>query len=646
MERLTRRPAARRRGRRPARRRLAAALAGIVALGCAALGPGRALAACIGSGGGDLAELERLGFSQPRVAATRAAALLGAPEAAADPARRATLLALLAESNRQSGLYAEAIAAATRGLEALGTGGPAELRLRLGIAQALAWHADHQTARGLERLDALLAAEKPGSQGEACVRKDRGWLRFSDGDTEGALRDLIPAYEQLRLRRQPEEQAIVAGRLAAVYVGAREFEQATDLLDESIAYFTETRAHARLPTAYDRLGRAFAAQGRWSDALDAFEKMRGEAERIGDEAAMAYSRTRLCGVEVEQGAWAAAARHCAAARVAMARAAEPDREERGLLAAYQARIDLAGGNAPAALAGFDHALEDDPAALSKPMRSQFHRWRADANAALGRWQAAYADLQEYLTRTQAINELETARQIAVLRVRFATDREVRRNELLVRDNALKQERLARSQVTGRLWTAVAVIAVALLVVLAIGLRRDRSQRVRLQDLAENDDLTRMPNRRRVLELAAEAFDSARQRRQPLALALLDLDHFKSINDSFGHANGDEVLQRFARRALEMLRGRGAIGRYGGEEFLVVLPGLGIEGARPLLDSLREAAKQLPLPPELGGQRITLSAGVATLQVDDGSVVAMIRRADAALYTAKNAGRDRVSAIVA
>ena len=616
----------------------------LVALALAAAPAARA--ACIAQAGGDLGEIERLGFSTPRLAAQRAGELLVRDGGPADPVRRATLEVILAEAQRQAGRYAEANAAATRGLAALGDSGPADLQLRLGIAQALAWHADHQTARGLERLDALLATQPAGSLGEACIRKDRGWLRFSDGDTEGALRDLIPAYEQLRLRRMPEDQAIVAGRLATVYVGAREFEQATDLIDETIAYFTETRAHARLPTAYDRLGRVYAAQGRWSDALDAFEKMRGEAERAGDEAAMAYARTRLCGVEIEEGSWAAAARNCAAAESAMARITDFDREERSILAAYQARIELAAGNAEKALAGFDRALEQDPSALSKPMRSQFHRWRADANAALGRHQAAYADMQEYLSRMQAINEIETARQIAVLRVRFATDREVRRNELLVRDNALKQERLSRTQIVSRLWTAVAVIAVVLLVVVTVSLRNDRRHRARLQDLAEHDDLTRMPNRRRILQLASTAFDEARQARQPLALALVDLDHFKSINDTHGHASGDEVLQRLAARMLEMLRGRGSIGRYGGEEFLVVLPNMGLEGARPLLDALREAAKQLPLPPELVAARVTLSAGVATLQVDDGSVEAMIRRADAALYTAKNAGRDRVSAIVA
>jgi len=619
---------------------------GALLLLLAAAGSAPSRAACIGPGTGDLAELERLGFNEPRLAAQRASELLARPDAAGDAARLGTLYAILAEASRQTGLNVEAIAAANRGLEAAGESAPAEVKLRLGIVQALGWHADHQSARGLERLDALLAGQRPGSLGDACIRKDRGWLRFSEGDTEGALRDLMPAYERLRLLRLPEEQAIVAGRLAAVYVGAREFEQAVELLDETIAYFTETRAHARLPTAYDRLGRAFAEQGRFSDALDAFEKMGSEAERIGDAAGLAYSRIRLCGVEIDAGAFAAAARHCDGARTGLARAGEVDREEKGILAAYEARIELATGNEAAAVDGLNRALETDPGAISRQMRARFHRWRADANAALERWEAAYADMQEYLTRSRSIDEVETARQIAVLRVRFATDREVRRNELLVRDNALKQERLARSQIVSRLWTAVALIAVALIVVLAVTLRNNRRHRTALQGLAEMDDLTRTPNRRRILQLAAEAFNEARERRMPLAIALVDLDHFKAINDNWGHATGDDVLQRLARRALELLGSRGSIGRYGGEEFLVVLRDMGLEGARPLLDALREAAKTLPLPADLATLRVTLSAGVATLQPDDGSVEAMIRRADAALYTAKNAGRDRVSAIVA
>ena len=138
-------------------------------------------------------------------------------------------------------------------------------------------------------------------------------------------------------------------------------------------------------------------------------------ERAGDEAGDGLRAHAPCGVEIEEGSYAAA-RNCAAAESAMARITDFDREERSILAAHQARIELAAGNAEKALAGFDRALEQDPSA-SKPIcaRSSTAGGRTPTPR-LGRHQAAYADMQEYLSRMQAINEIETARQIAVLRV--------------------------------------------------------------------------------------------------------------------------------------------------------------------------------------------------------------------------------------
>jgi diguanylate cyclase (GGDEF)-like protein len=629
-------------------RRGAPAIA-LLALLAASLAPAAAGAACLAAGSGDLAALEQFAFVDPSLATRQAASLLGAPAAAPGTARRATLLAVLAESQRQTGHNAEAIAAAEQGkadAAAAGSAAPADLRLRLDIALALALHADHQTRRALDHLDELLAAQAPGSAGVACILKDRGWVRFTDGNTEGALRDLILAYEQLRQRGQADEQTIAAGRLAAVYVGAREYDQAVDLLNESIRYFSAAGAVGRLPTAYDRLGRALTEQAKYADALDAFEKMGREAKRVHDNAALAYSNVRVCGVEIERRLYGAAALRCRAARSVLAATPEFDREEKSILDAYEARIALAAGHAQAALDGFDRALDSDPGALSKHMQSLFHLWRADAYAALGRHAEAFAESQEYLARLQALNETEAARQVAVLRVRFATDREIRKNEILERDNALKQERLARQQLATRLWIVVAGIATLLILVLAWALLSNRRHRRDLQQLAEMDDLTHLPNRRQIIALAAREFDAARQRRQPLTVALIDVDHFKLFNDRFGHASGDAVLGLFSREAERSVGASGCLGRYGGEEFLLVLPGLALESARPVVERVREAARALQLPGELADARITISAGIAALQVDDATVEVLIRRADAALYTAKNAGRDRISAIVA
>ena len=229
-----------------------------------------ARAACIVQAGGDLGEIERLWFSTPRARGAARGELLvrGGP---ADPVWRDAEV-ILAEAQRQAGRYAEANAAATVALAALGDSGLADLQLQLGIAQALAWHADHcrPRAASLSSSTRRSPPSRPARSGEACIRTgDRGWLRFSDGDTEGALRDLIPAYEQLQAAphaRGPGDRRRPARHR---YVGAREFEQATDLIDDHRPLHRDARPRA-LPTAYDRLGRHTRHRAAGPTRLDAF----------------------------------------------------------------------------------------------------------------------------------------------------------------------------------------------------------------------------------------------------------------------------------------------------------------------------------------------------------------------------------------
>jgi diguanylate cyclase (GGDEF)-like protein len=126
----------------------------------------------------------------------------------------------------------------------------------------------------------------------------------------------------------------------------------------------------------------------------------------------------------------------------------------------------------------------------------------------------------------------------------------------------------------------------------------------------------------------------------LTLALIDLDHFKTVNDRFGHAGGDFVLKGFARRSRESLRSTDIFGRWGGEEFLVVMPGTTLDIALLTLERVRALALEIQLPGSVG-LRVSLSAGLATNEEDVKSLDDIIARADAALYRAKNDGRDLV-----
>ncbi len=163
-----------------------------------------------------------------------------------------------------------------------------------------------------------------------------------------------------------------------------------------------------------------------------------------------------------------------------------------------------------------------------------------------------------------------------------------------------------------------------------------------QRLARTDPLTGVHNRRYLFELAVHEFDLARRYRRPLSIIMFDLDHFKQINDTFGHAMGDQMLERVAAIARSQLRDVDLIGRYGGEEFMIVLSMTEAKQAALQAERIHKEIRMLRLETEKGIASVTLSAGIAEMIHDpkDASVDDIIRRADEALYAAKRAGRNR------
>jgi diguanylate cyclase len=154
---------------------------------------------------------------------------------------------------------------------------------------------------------------------------------------------------------------------------------------------------------------------------------------------------------------------------------------------------------------------------------------------------------------------------------------------------------------------------------------------KVQDMATHDSLTGLPNRRVLEEQLPREMARARRARLPLCVAIVDIDHFKTYNDTHGHLAGDEVLRECARAWDESLRGEDTIVRFGGEEFLVLLPGSSPEEAAEVVERLRERTPR----------EQTCSAGLACWDfvedVDD-----LLARADKALYLAKAGGRDQLA----
>jgi diguanylate cyclase (GGDEF)-like protein len=166
--------------------------------------------------------------------------------------------------------------------------------------------------------------------------------------------------------------------------------------------------------------------------------------------------------------------------------------------------------------------------------------------------------------------------------------------------------------------------------------------VLMRRLATVDGLTGMLNRRAFFERADHARQLAARLRKPIALLMLDIDHFKQLNDGYGHACGDEALKVFADTARGVLRDHDLIGRLGGEEFALALPGTTLDGALDAAERLRLAVTEAPLLGCAAGYRMTVSIGVVMIDGFE-ELTAALARADHALYAAKTGGRNRIEA---
>jgi diguanylate cyclase (GGDEF)-like protein len=171
---------------------------------------------------------------------------------------------------------------------------------------------------------------------------------------------------------------------------------------------------------------------------------------------------------------------------------------------------------------------------------------------------------------------------------------------------------------------------------------DRSQR-ELERAARVDYLTDVYNRRAIEELGTRAIASARRHGVPLALQVVDIDHFKRINDELGHAAGDLALVRAVERIRECLRAEDVLGRLGGEEFIVLMPNSDGASATAAAERIREAFSARPLDLRGQSRKVTLSIGVAVLAPADRLFSQLLQRGDRAMYAAKHAGRDLVMA---
>jgi diguanylate cyclase (GGDEF)-like protein len=176
----------------------------------------------------------------------------------------------------------------------------------------------------------------------------------------------------------------------------------------------------------------------------------------------------------------------------------------------------------------------------------------------------------------------------------------------------------------------------------IGISLERARLFQeVQSLALTDPLTGLQNRRSLFELGRIEFSRAQRMQRPFCCMMLDLDHFKQINDNYGHPLGDQIIQEFAERCKSSVREVDLIGRYGGEEFLIFLPETDSQTAMQVAERLRASVEGMPI--KVSGREINVTVSIGVSRTDENTLEleTLIARADQAMYIAKHKGRNNV-----
>ncbi len=491
-----------------------------------------------------------------------------------------------------------------------------------------------RTAEGDADLEALLRETADPSMRivHALALLERGRYRSRRGDLIHAQHDLLQACRDLRESSLWQDDELCRIQLANHTKRMGDYDEALRLLDPLRAAARSRGARFDESVYLYGIGDVHAARGAWAEAVQSFKEASEVAQAAHADATVAYADHGTANALRKLRRPAEAIEPL---QRALAWLDVPDRDpvqlarSHMLMAAVLTDLDRAGEAAgflsPAEvvvrLAGNDILL------------AEWHGVNAHVMARLGRWQAAHESLR---ARSDLDRSLQQQReQEQQIRLRLSFNRENDQRELQAM-RALNEQSRALQQAQA---AALALFGVLLTVAAIFGWRKLRQAR-RLQALAASDELTGLPNRRAMLAYAEQALEATRASRTPMSLLMIDVDHFKRVNDELGHAAGDAVLRRLATLLPGELRGDDRVGRIGGEEFLAVLPNATLDQAVAIGQRMRQGLAATPLVIEGRPRMVTVSIGVAEARPGD-DANALIERADRALYAAKTSGRDRV-----
>lgn len=528
---------------------------------------------------------------------------------------------------------------------------PGEAAARFGIGDGQRVLGNHRAA-----LDEYGAALKLFEDLDNQYEKGRSLRRLGDihyfiGDLPRALRsygEALKTFEALSATgATPQARIHVAHLLTTIGNVVKNAGNLADALDyyrrSQDVYLKEGYAIGVRGAVYN-IGNILQQQGMAAEAGEQFRRALDMAQAEEDRYLESLALSSLGSLALERGS-------LLEAEALFLRALEISRDtgrRRGILSNLKKLLELSRRRGEL-VAALEYAQQAETLAMEledRQILADLVQEKSLVREEMGNSTGALADLRRYLDLREEFLSETRLRQVDELRLRFETDAKEREIEVLRKERTLQQ--LFMLVVVAGLMVAVAFLVLAR----RAGKMRARSAGAiaeknaelsaaysRMEELSRTDELTGMANRRAMMDRLRHEQDRSERSGHPYSVVLADVDDFKRWNDRFGHACGDALLVALGARLRGAVRAQDLIGRWGGEEFLVVLTETGLEGAVRVAEKLRVLISSEAFLFEGNAMFLTLTAGVSEggrVPVDEA-----LRRADAALYAGKRRGKNRV-----
>ncbi len=450
------------------------------------------------------------------------------------------------------------------------------------------------------------------------------------------------AYEIIQKKGDEFEIANLHANMAISYTNIKDYPKAIEFLELAIGYYSKHGLLFDEQIARYNIADIYLKMRDFAQAESNYKKILVSAAKSKDVRNQYFAYTGLAKVYLAQDELNLAERYIALAEPLLA-----DIQSAIYKMSFfytQLRIHLKQNKLNKAKEGLDYItqLTDEMHKTSYQLnRVTLLSLSAEYYALSGDYQKAYDLLIEKTTLLDEIKDRDREEVRSKYKIQFDTQQSELKNELLLKDIQIKQLALEKSAKETKFQNLVIGIFAILALLLLYLLIKQFQVKKRLHLMANTDSLTQLHNRRYLFFQIDKLFNKAKKQQSNLAVIAFDIDHFKKINDNYGHAVGDLVLVEISRISQDCLRDIDILARIGGEEFLAVLVDLDIKKAIQIAQRLRSAIEKLDIIHEESIIKVTASFGVAKLNPSTEKFADLLQNADDSLYAAKSAGRNRV-----